>query len=273
MSVSPSQAERASAGPSEQADRLSALRAEVRRIEGFAPTGSDGFMPFGIPEIDGRIAGGGLAVRALHEAVPAGPELGDDAAATLFLAGIAGRLAGMDHRGQVLWALARRDLFAPGLALAGLQPDRLIYAECRSDEEVLAVMEEALRHGGLAAVVGEIGRCAMAAGRRLQLAAEEGGTMALMLRRWKRSGRDPLVEISPAVTRWRIGCAPSVPLPVEGIGRACWRTELVRQRGGEPATWILEAPDAEARFALFSEPRDRADAAGRWTAEPGRRAA
>ena len=37
-------------------------------------------------------------------------------------------------------------------------------------------MEEGLRHGGLAAMVGEAGRVAMASTRRLQLAAEEGGT-------------------------------------------------------------------------------------------------
>lgn len=254
---------------SPNAERLDALRAEIRRIEGFAPTGGDGVMPFGIDEVDARIAGGGLTMRALHEVAAAGPDVADDAAATLFLAGVAARMSRMDHRGQILWALARRDLFAPGLALVGLSPDRLFYAECRSDEEVLAVMEEGLRHGGLAAVVGEIGRCAMAAARRLQLAAEESGTMALMLRRWKKVGCDPLGEPSPAVTRWRIASAPSVPLPVDGIGRPCWRTELVRQRGGAPATWILEAPDAEARFALFSQSGDRSDAAQRRTARAG----
>src|SRR3546814_13775616 len=62
---------------------------------------------------------------------------------------------------------------------AGLPPDRVLYAEARSDKEVLAVMEEGLRHGGLAAVVGEVARVSMASTRRLQLAAEEGGTTAL----------------------------------------------------------------------------------------------
>jgi protein ImuA len=244
-------------------DHLAALRAEVKRIEGLGQAaGAQPVMPFGIDSVDGRLAGGGLAASALHEVAGACPDLSDDAAATLFVAGLAGRKARGDPRGQVLWALVRRDLFAPALAQAGLPPDRLLYAECRSDEEVLAVMEEGLRHGGLAAVVGEVGRCAMAAARRLQLAAEEGATMALMLRRWKRSARDPLADPSPAVTRWRIGCAPSVPLPVAGIGRACWHAHLARQRGGEPFDWILEAPDAEARFALFSGPGDRADAAG-----------
>ena len=130
---------------------------------------------------------------------------------------LAARFARAGDGGQVLWALARRDLFAPGLALAGLAPDRLLYAECRRDEEVLAVMEEGLRHGGLAAVVGEVGRAAMAATRRLQLAAEEGGTPALMLRRWRKAASDPLAAPSAAVTRWRIACAPSSPLPFAPI--------------------------------------------------------
>ncbi len=251
-------------GP-ERAARLAALRAEVKKIEGLAAPGGDGFMPLGIAEVDARIAGGGLAVGALHEVAAASPDVADDAAATLFLAALAGRRSrGEGARGSdVLWALARRDLFAPGLAGAGLTPDRLLYAECRNDEEVLAVMEEGLRHGGLAAVVGEVGRCAMAPARRLQLAAEEGGTMALMLRRWKRAGRDPLAEPSPAVTRWRVACAPSAPLATPGLGRARWHVDLARQRGGAPQHWILEAPDAEARLALFSPARDRPDQAGR----------
>ena len=243
--------------------RLAALREEVRAIEnaGRAAEGR-GSLPFGLEAVDGRLAGGGLAGAGLHEVAGATPAPGDDAAATLFLAASAACFAIAEGAGIVLWALARRDLFAPGLAQAGLAPGRLIYAECRRDEEVLAVMEEGLRHGGLAAVVGEIGRAGMAATRRLQLAAEEGGTPALMLRRWRRADCNPLGPPSAAFTRWRIACAPSERLAVAGLGRARWRVELARQRGGAPHSWILEAPDAEARLALPSEPGGRADQAG-----------
>jgi protein ImuA len=228
--------------------RLDALKAEVRAIESAAAAGVRECLPFGLESIDARLAGGGLACAALHEAAPDRPGLSDDAAATLFLASIAAR-----RPGTVLWALGRHDLFAPGLALAGLPPDRILYAEAMRDEDVLAVMEEGLRHGGLAAVVGEVRRAGMAATRRLQLAAEEGGTMALMLRRWRRSGEDPLAAPSAAVTRWRIACAPSAPLPVAGIGRPRWRLALARQRGGEPHHWTMEGPDHEGRLALFPD--------------------
>lgn len=234
--------------------RLEALRAEIAAIADSGQGGARAVLPFGLDALDRRLAGGGLAVDALHEIAGASSGLGDDAAATLFAASVAARQGG----GQVLWALSRRDLFAPGLALVGLAPDRILYAECRNDDEVLAVMEEGLRHGGLSAVVGEVGRVAMASTRRLQLAAEEGGTTALMLKRWRRSGADPLAATSAAFTRWRLACAPSAPLAVPGLGRPRWTVALVRQRGGEPFELLLEAPDEEARLALPARAGDRA---------------
>jgi protein ImuA len=241
-----------------RSDRLAVLRAEVQAIESAGAAGVRTCLPFGVDAIDARLAGGGLATAALHEITGARAEPGDDAAATLFIAGIAARL-----EGPVLWALSRRDLFAPGLALAGLGPSRILYAECGRDEDVLAVMEEGLRHGGLGAVVGEIGRVEMASTRRLQLAAEEGGTTALILKRWRRTGEDPLLVPSSAVTRWRIACVPSEALPVPGIGRPRWRLDLARQRGGEPFQLIMEGPDHEGRLALPAEPQHRPPAADR----------
>lgn len=240
--------------------RLDTLRAEIRAIESERST-TGGVLPFGIDSIDRRLADGGLTRAGLHEVAGAGASLNDDAAATLFAAGIAARALGAgDH---LLWVMTRRDLFAPALAQAGIPPDRLIYAECRRDEDALAVIEEGLRHGRLAAVVGEIGRAAMAATRRLQLAAEDSGTIAMILRRWRRGGEDPLAVPSAAATRWRIGCVPSIELPASGIARPRWRIELARQRGGPSHHWIMEGSDEAGRLAVPAEPSDRSAAADR----------
>ena len=231
--------------------------------------------------MDGRLAGGGLGDRRCTRLPPLRPAPGDDAAATLFLAAAAARFArAAGEQGQVLWALSRRDLFAPGLAQAGLTPDRLIYAECRNDEEVLAVMEEGVRHGSLAAVIGEVGRAEMAATRRLQLAAEEGGTAGLAAPPLARSRR-PIRWPRPlrAITRWRIGCAPSSPLPciaAKGIGRARWRVALVRQRGGPPHRMAIGGPRCRGSprsscpiwRSTGSGGRSAATAAGRRTPQP-----
>src|SRR3546814_2428418 len=151
---------------SSRIDPLAALRDEVRAIESAGRREGRESLPFEVEEIDRRLDGGGLAMAALHEMVGERAGLFDEAAATLFVAGIAAR-----RPGTVLWTLARRDLFAPGLMQAGLPPDRVLYAEARSDEEGLAVMEEGLRHGGLAAGVGEVARVPLASTRRLHPAA------------------------------------------------------------------------------------------------------
>jgi protein ImuA len=208
-------------------------------------------LPFGVPQIDKNLPDGGLTLGAVHEVAEGGPAPEYGAMATLFIAGILARL-----KGTVLWCLKSRDLFAPGLAGAGLHPDRVIYAETYKESAILAVMEEGLRHKGLAGVVGEVARLGFDASRRLQLAAESSGAVALVLRRWRvASSKDS----NAAITRWRIEPVPSGDLPVPGVGRARWRLELVRVRGGEPAVWIVEACDAKGRLALSPDLADRSD--------------
>lgn len=238
------------------ATALVELREQLRAIEGASLRRRD-VLPFGIAAVDRRLGDGGLRLDALHEVAGGGPSLADDAAATLFLAGIAARAWG-----EVLWVVRRRDLFAPGLSQVGLGAHRIIYAEAADDAELLALMEEGLRHRGLGAVIGEVKRAAMPATRRLQLAAEGGRTVALLLRRHDRAGGDPLAIPSAAVTRWRIGCAPSAALPVAGVGRSRWHVDLVRQRGGEPHHWLLEGCDETGRCALPARLVDRPAAAG-----------
>ncbi|NEK55164.1 damage-inducible mutagenesis protein, partial [Rhizobium leguminosarum] len=159
---------------------ISDLRARISSLESPAVK-KLGCLEFGVPEIDGVLPGGGLAYGALHEFAGGGAGTVDGAAAALFAAGIAART-----KGPIVWCLTRPDLFFPALAQAGLHPDRVIFVESDKEEDVLVNMEEGLAHGGLGAVVGELVRLPMTASRRLQLAAERTGTLALVVRRWRR---------------------------------------------------------------------------------------
>jgi protein ImuA len=241
--------------PSAASTAVAELRRQIDRLEGDSRTRKT--LPFGVAAVDDHLPGGGLARGALHEVVEAGPAAEFAGSATLFTAGIAARL-----NGPVLWCLTRRDLFAPGLALAGLAPGRVIYAEAGRDRDVLPLVEEGLRERGLVAVVGEVTRLNLIASRRLQLAAETSGVTALLLRRWWTVAEKDLAALpSAAVTRWRIAPAPSEPAPAPGLGRAQWQVDLVRCRGGEPRSWILEACDAKGRLALAAALADRPDPA------------
>lgn len=242
--------------PSTRAQQLAAIRANIAAIACVGGRAAD-MLPFGIDALDSRLAGHGLAVNGLHEVGGQTASYADDAAATLFIAGIAARTG----KAPVLWIASKADLFAPALPQAGLAANRLIQVHARAKEDALAVMEEALRHGGLAAVVTEVSRIGMTATRRLQLAAEQGGTMALLLRRWRGPLQDPLAEPSAGMTRWTVGAAPSTPLPVAGVGRPQWTISLIRQRGGDPWTWTLEGCDAQGCLAIPAVSRNGPDQA------------
>ena len=281
---------------------LERLRDRIRRIE--APA-RPGVLPFGVAAIDGALPGGGLALGGLHEIAGTGGDEEDGAAAAGFAAGILARLGRAEGGGPVLWCLKQPDLHGPGLPAHGLDPARLVLVAARRDDEILWTVEEGLRAGpeaGLAAVVAEIGRLPMVAGRRLQLAAERSGLIALLLRRW-RSGAEAAAERerpSAAVTRWRIAALPSSPQfkkpplsPLEGegghremaehapltlpsppaggrgfVGRPRWRVELLRCRGGVPGSWDVEVADAAGHVSLSAGLADRPAAPRRLRPEP-----
>ncbi|NKJ02647.1 damage-inducible mutagenesis protein [Novosphingobium sp. SG707] len=228
---------------------LDQLREQIATIEGKAVAGT--VLPFGLDTVDRHLPGGGLSSGALHE-LAGSNALADDAAATVFLAGILART-----QGPVFWCLRWRDLFAPALDLAGLPPDRVIYVEAGSDVNVLTAMEECLRHSGLGGVVGEVKALATTASKRLQLAAEKSGVPAFVFRR--ALPLDAPASGSAAVTRWRVRAHPSEALDIPSLARPRWEVALERVRGGEPHLWIMEGCDATGRLALPAELVDRPD--------------
>lgn len=242
-------------GESRREQVLSELRTRIARIErGTGESDCPAALPFEVEAIDRHMPKGGLPLGALHEVLEGGNAALGCAAPALLVTGILAR-----RDGPVLWCFKSHDLFAPALAGAGLHPDRVIYAETGSEAAILPVMEEGLRHRGLAGVVAEVARLGLTPSRRLQLAAEESGVTAFVLRRRRRLSDQP-VEPNAAVTRWRVTVLPSAPLSSPGIGRPRWRLELLRCRGAEAAIWTVEACDAQGRLALVSDMADRSAA-------------
>lgn len=234
----------------------------------------------GVQAFDDALPWGGLPRAGVHEVVAAD----DSVAASGFCAVLLTRLiesssgAGERKPHLALWCRRGRGLYGPGLASFGLDPARLLLVHGRTDIEVFWVMEEALRSGALVGVLGEIGAAHPTALRRLQLAAESHGTMALLLRRPQGGGERP----APTLTRWRIAAAPGRSA-ADAVGgnaprdaRPCWQVELLRcrsgfgelrrqatmaglaaQRPGQwPVTWLVEY-DETGGLAVAAELRHR----------------
>jgi protein ImuA len=118
------------------------------------------------------------ATRPFSDGVPAGTvhELRAPETTAGHLAWAARLLA--PGTGPVLWA--SHAAYPPGIAWAGLDPARCLFAEARDDAEALATLELALR-GGMAGVA-ESATCPRLAARRLALAARQGGSVGFLLR-------------------------------------------------------------------------------------------
>lgn len=189
------------------------LRARVRVIEGGGRALGQEVACLG-PGVDAALPWQGLPYRALHEV---GGSLASACAAAM--AGCALRRGGV-----LVWCTSRsmtRRLglpYGPGLACYGIRPDRLWLVRPADERGTLWALETALRTPGVACAVAELPRLDLKAGRRLQLAAEAGCGMGIVLR-----PGPPDPAPSAAVTRWR-----AEP------GQDGWDLEAWRVKGGRP---------------------------------------
>ncbi len=196
----------------------------------------------GVSGIDAALPWGGLPA-GLHEiAAPLA-----DAAGVGFAAFLAGR-----RPGPILWCRSRRAVleagepYGPGIAGLGLMPDRLILIESTKPADLLWAMEEGARAKGLAAVLCEGVKADLTASRRLQLAAEAGQGLVLLLS----EGLGP-ASAQSALTRWHVASCQSAP-DAGGPGRPCWHLELRRCRGGgRPCDWTVEWDEAEHSLSMI----------------------
>jgi protein ImuA len=264
------------------------LRARVTAIERGAAYGDGtgreekGILPLGLAEIDQTLPAGGLACGEVHEV--SGSAVGG------FAAWLAGRLV-RHAGGAVLWCVksgSTSQLYGPGLAAFGLDVGRLVIVRSRRRADMLWAMEESLHCSSFAAVIGECDDAInLTASRRLQLAAEAGGTTGFILRRGgiqrgglRRSGitagaDNPKISPSACSSRWEIDACSGAP-ETPGIGTSGagispgtpgmgtrWQVSLKRCRGGfGTGTWLVEHDEATCDFSMVATPGDRSVEAG-----------
>ncbi|MCF3948545.1 hypothetical protein [Acidiphilium iwatense] len=141
-----------------------------------------------------------------------------------------------------LWVSAAPDWYPPGLAWAGVDPGCYLFAQAEDDAEALGSAEVAL-HGGMAGVVA-CEALSRLAGKRLALAAKQGGGLGLVLRHAPARTRE---DSTAFASRWMVHPAPGGPHAPK------LRAELLYAKGAMPGTYLFalkEGWDAEAPLSL-----------------------
>lgn len=131
----------------------------------------------GFPALDALLPGGGWPANALTEIFAARPGIGE----LSLLAPTLARLSRTDRRWIMLVAPPHLP-YAPALAAAGVDLARLVLVRPRSAAEALWAARQALASGSCSAVLAWLAAPGAASLRRLQLAAEEAHTVAVLYR-------------------------------------------------------------------------------------------
>ena len=256
--------------------KLEALRMQVRALEGYhlETCQGDQTLPFEDSRLNAPLPHGALQLGALHEFRSDGLEAELAPAVTAFAATVVARILRI-REGYALWASSRADCYAPGLTRFGLDAQRIVWVDCRKDDEILSVMEEALHSRALAVVVGEAGALSLKTGRRLDAAARQLGVTALLLRRpLFKSLKAGCGPSGAAATRWRVSALPTAdqdrfpphpsPLPVELVLASSQPKETAsasgcgKERGGRARCSAVPSPlagEGQGEGELRTRPR------------------
>jgi len=162
-------------------------------------------------------------------------------------------LAQADIPGPCLWI--GRPCWAAPTAIARACPALLghsIFIDPPNREQRLWALDLALRHPGVGVAIADGSGLGMADSRRLQLAAEKGGTLGVLLRPpWE------MGEISAAQTRWRV-----TPESItEDTADQGWKAELLRCKGLRPTQearhWSVRRNHAKGTVSVAPAAADR----------------
>lgn len=171
----------------------------------------------GFRRLDERLPGGGWPLATLTELLLATAGIGEIRLLLPALCTLSATTPGEPR--WIAWLAPPHLPYAPALADAGLDPARMLVIRPRAGLDMLWAMEQALRSGACAAVLGWTAVTGDQALRRLKLAAEEGGSPGFLFR--PPSHRE---ESSPAALRILL-TARDAALDIE----------ILKSRGGKPA--------------------------------------
>jgi hypothetical protein len=197
---------------------VEALRRQIARLEQSRPRSGNTPISSGCVPLDRLLPEGGFRRAALAEWLSAGEGSGATGLA------LAAACEACRDGGALVVLDRRREFYPPAAARLGIEPESLIVVQAGSQADEHWALDQALRSPGVAAVLAWPERLDGRTFRRLQLAAEEGGGLGLLIRplvaRQEPSWADVrlLVEPLPATSGATAGSSSSAAITVGQAG-------------------------------------------------------
>jgi len=211
------------------ADRIRQLESSFRLCEPAS-------IPLGSSGLGDLFPQQGLAAGSLVELLPGVPGAGAWTLALLLASYACG------ERKTLLIADPERCFYPPAARKFGLDASRIVIVRPRTARDALHALGQALRCSAIGTAIGEFERLQDRDVRRLQLAAESGGTVGVLLRPVSALGAPSFASVRLLMH----------PLP-SAHGRRCVRMEVLRCQGGrEGKSLCVEIDDATGHVRAFS---------------------
>jgi protein ImuA len=216
---------------SSKADIIARLTREILPLQGYKPLHQAAVSKPELGFIEQAFPQKSFPLAAIHEFCCKGPE--DVAATSGFIAGLIS--TALPPGGTGLWIGRTPIIFPPALKMFGIEPERMIFVGMQKEKDVCWAMDEALKCGGLAAVIGEIRDLSFTASRRFQLAVENSNVTGFIIRQEPRQ-----MQTTATVSRWMISPLPSEDIDdLPGVGFPSWQVDLHKVRNGKPGSWKI----------------------------------
>ena len=229
---------------------VEALRRQIAAVEGARRqmrADADGPVSSGCGALDRLLPGPGFRRGTLAEWIAA-----DSAGGAATLAFCTARQA-CDQGGALVVLDSQREFYPPAAVRLGIEPQNLVVVQCCREAEAAWALDQALRSAAVAAVVAWPAALEGHAFRRLQLAAEEGGSLGLLIR--PPAARS---ELSWADVRLWVE-----PLPAAACGPRRVKIEVLRSRGTAAGGSVQVEIDDETGIVHLDSPLADPAAGGR----------
>lgn len=204
------------------ANLVEQLTREVRQLETVSRRESHkSIVSSGSSALDDCLPENGYAPGSVIEYLRAMP--GSGVSTLVFAAASAAMRA---SGGFVVVVDTQHNIYPPALASAGLDLEKMVLVRPQSDVDALWAIDQSLRTSAVAAVISDVERIDDRSARRMQLAAEQGGGIALLMRP-AAARRAP----SWAEVQWLVRALPTPQAELASDQRHL-QVQLVRLRGG-----------------------------------------